>query len=175
MSSLALQLTLEQANNARRLMLLSNFESIRLVHVRAAHMTVEGCPVKSVEERMLPTATANALPGTNRFRVLIGHTIHGRRGAEGNLPEVQLDASFEFIYSLPPDTNPTQQELQAFAETNAIMNCWPYWRELIQNTVARMNLPPLLVPLLRLAPPPAPEQKPPVGQQPAAEKKQAVK
>jgi len=42
--------------------------------------------------------------------------------------------------------------LQAFADGNAMMNCWPYWRELVQSMVARMNLPPFVVPLLRYVP-----------------------
>jgi hypothetical protein len=148
-----LQVTPERATQAKRLMGLATMESIRLVHVRAAHMTAPGCPVRTVQEKEMPTAAASLVDGTNRFRVLFGHAIHGRRGAEG-ATEVQVDATFELIYSFPKDTNPvpTIEELQAFADTNALMNCWPYWRELVQTTVARMNLPPLVVPLLRWVP-----------------------
>lgn len=159
MSGAILQVTPEQMSQAKRLMALSSLESIRLIHVRAAHMTAEGCPVRVVEEKALPTATASLVEGTNRFRVLFGHAIHGRRGAEG-ATEVQVDATFEVTYSFPKDTTPapTTEELQAFANTNALMNCWPYWRELVQAMVAKMNLPPLVVPLLRWVPP-EPKQK----------------
>jgi len=37
-----------------------------------------------------------------------------------------------------------------FAETNGLYNAWPYWREFVQNTAARMSLPGLTVPVLRL-------------------------
>lgn len=153
MNSVALQVTPEQIQQAKRLMTIAALETIRLIHVRAAHMTAPGCPVRTVAEKEMPTASANLIAGTNRFRVLFGHAIHGRRGSEG--PEVQIDATFEIIYSFPQDASPPPavEEMQAFSETNALMNCWPYWRELVQTMVAKMGLPPLVVPLLRWVPP----------------------
>lgn len=154
MSGIALQVTLEQMNQAKRLMASTTLESVRLVHVRAANMAVAGCPVKSVAEQQMPTMAVSLIPSTNRFSVLFGHAIRGQRGPEENT-EVQVDASFELVYSFPKelDPPPTKDELQAFAEINAVMNCWPYWRELVQTTVGRMNLPPLVVPLIRWVPP----------------------
>src|SRR5262249_24878934 len=106
-------------------MAIASLGNIRLIHVRAAHMTAPGCPVKTVAEKEMPTTMASLLEGTNSFRVIFGHAIHGRRGTEG--PEVQIDATFEMTYSFPQDTKPapTAEEMQAFAETNAVMNCWP--------------------------------------------------
>jgi preprotein translocase subunit SecB len=156
-NGLALRVTAEQAHQAKRLMGLASLESVRLIHVRAAHMTAEGCPVKDAEEKPLPTATANLLSNTNQFRVVFRHVMRGRRESKA-LTEVQVDATFELVYSYPPETTPppTPEELQAFADTNSLMNCWPYWRELVQNMVARMNLPPFLVPLIRYV---SPKQK----------------
>jgi hypothetical protein len=160
-NGVALHVTTEQINQAKRLMTIASLETIRLIHVRAAHMTAPGCPVKTVAEKEMPTANASLMEGTNRFRVLFGHAIHGRRGTEG--PEVQIDATFEIVYSFPQETNPAPavEEMQAFAETNALMNCWPYWRELVQAMVSKMGLPPLVVPLLRwVMPTPQPKTVP---------------
>jgi hypothetical protein len=159
MNGLALRPTLEQFKRAHRLMGIASLEAVRLIHVRAADMTADGCPVKNAEERPMPTTAAALIPHTNRFRVIFGHVIHGKRETTGDT-EIQVDASFELRYSYPLDTQPvpTPDELQAFADTNALMNCWPYWRELVQSTVTRMNLPPITVPLLRYVPPP-PEAK----------------
>jgi hypothetical protein len=160
-NGVALQVTPEQINQAKRLMTIASMETVRLIHVRAAHMTAPGCPVKTVAEKAMPTATASLVEGTNQFRVLFGHAIHGRRGMEG--PEIQIDATFEIVYSFPKDATPAPslEEMQAFANTNALMNCWPYWRELVQSMVSKMGLPPLVVPLLRWIPPaPSPEAKP---------------
>ncbi len=163
MNGLALRVTSEQLQRAQRLMGIAAVESVRLVHVRAGNMTAEGCPVTKAEEKSMPTATVALIANTNRFRVLFGHVIHGQREAKGST-EVQVDATFELVYSYPQDIQPvpTPEELQAFADTNALMNCWPYWRELVQNMVARMNLPPIMVPLLRFVPPqPPPKETPP--------------
>src|SRR5579863_4048038 len=117
LSGLALQVTAEQANASKRLVGLSSLEAVRLVHVRAAHMTAPGCPVKNVEERPLPTATASLLSDTNRFRVTVQHVMHGQREAKGANSEVQVDATLELVYSYPADTTPvpSPEELQAFA------------------------------------------------------------
>ncbi len=43
--------------------------------------------------------------------------------------------------------------LSAFANINAVFNVWPYFRELVQSTVARMGVPPLVLSVYRIAPP----------------------
>lgn len=44
----------------------------------------------------------------------------------------------------------TKTHVKSFAETNAVFNAWPYFREYVQSTTLRMGLPPLTVPLLKL-------------------------
>jgi hypothetical protein len=161
MNGLALRPTWKQFIHAHRLIGMASLDSVRLIHVRAADMTADSCPVKNAEEKPMPTTTAVLIPNTNCFRVVFGHVVHAKRETTGGGTEIQVDASFELRYSYPPDTQPvpTSDELQAFADTNALMNCWPYWRELVQTTVTRMNLPPIIVPVLRFVPPPPPEKK----------------
>jgi hypothetical protein len=73
-------------------------------------------------------------------------------------------AGFELRYQLPSDFAASVSELATFARLNGVYNAWPYWRELIQNTLARMNLPPVTLPLLRMGQRivQADEDKPPV-------------
>jgi preprotein translocase subunit SecB len=33
---------------------------------------------------------------------------------------------------------------------NGVFHVWPYWREMVQNTLARMGLPPLILPVFRV-------------------------
>jgi len=66
-------------------------------------------------------------------------------------PVVAIRAGFELRYKLPRGFTASRDELTSFAQTNGVYNAWPYWRELIQNTFARMNLPPVVLPLLRVA------------------------
>ena len=42
------------------------------------------------------------------------------------------------------------EELDAFGQVNAVFNAWPYWRELVQSSLARMSMPLLAVPVFRL-------------------------
>lgn len=66
-------------------------------------------------------------------------------------PSVVIRAIYELAYEVPPEITPSQQDLEMFADTNAVLNVWPYWREIVQNLSMRLDLPPILLPLFRLA------------------------
>jgi len=66
-------------------------------------------------------------------------------------------ARFELRYFVPNDVELSEGLLEEFATTNGIFNAWSYWREYVQSTLSRMELPPLSLPLYRV---PAEEQKP---------------
>lgn len=151
MKGTSLEVSAKQVNEAKRLMSVSALESIRLIHVRAADMTAIGNPVRNLEEKDRPSVSFDLI-GEGQFRVIVEHMVVARQGSESGPPEIQIDAGFELVYSVPADTKPNLAELQAFAETNTLLNCWPYWRELVQNMVGRMNLRPLILPLFRLQP-----------------------
>lgn len=63
---------------------------------------------------------------------------------------VFVDAAFEIKYSLPTELEVSQEQLNTFARINSVFNVWPYWREFVQNMVARMNLPTVTLPVFRL-------------------------
>lgn len=65
---------------------------------------------------------------------------------------VILQCTFEVKYSLNPTFAPNAEQIEAFHSGNAVFNCWPFFREFIQNTVVRLNYPPPPVPFLRLQP-----------------------
>jgi preprotein translocase subunit SecB len=71
-------------------------------------------------------------------------------------------AGYEITYQLPQALNPAEDDLRDFAEINGVFNAWSYWRELVQSMTARMGLPPLVLPVFRLAdalqPKPLPDQ-----------------
>ena len=80
----------------------------------------------------------------------------GPRAALSDPPPAKLQAeirgTFELAYELPHDETFSSEELQAFGQVNAVFNAWPYWRELVQTSLARMGMPPLTVPVFRLVP-----------------------
>lgn len=65
---------------------------------------------------------------------------------------VQADCTIRADYELMPEYQPGADEIEAFCESNAVFNCYPYFREFVQNTLSRMNYPPLSIPFLRLMP-----------------------
>lgn len=65
-------------------------------------------------------------------------------------PVVVINASFALLYKLETFDGLTKENFKQFADANGIYNAWPYWREFVQNIVARMGLPPLAIPVFRL-------------------------
>lgn len=63
---------------------------------------------------------------------------------------IAIRAGFELQYKLPKNQVVSSRDLKTFAETNGIYNVWPYWREFVQSTFARMGLPPVTLPLFRV-------------------------
>lgn len=77
---------------------------------------------------------------------LIGHDVSS--GKKTQL--FTIKSVFVVQYRLPEKVEVSQAECQSFADSNGVLNCWPYWREFIQSSVARMGLPPLTVPFFKV-------------------------
>jgi hypothetical protein len=73
-------------------------------------------------------------------------------------PPFLVKARFALSYTLPEGFQATKEEIAAFARVNAVFNAWPYFREYVQSTAARMMLPTVTLPLYRLRKP-TPEKK----------------
>ena len=69
---------------------------------------------------------------------------------------VEIDAVWELTYSYPKGKKLSKEALGEFGKYNGVFNAWPYWREFVQNSVLRMGLPSLTVPVFRI---PQPEPK----------------
>ncbi len=74
---------------------------------------------------------------------------------EADEPALKIEAVFVLIYKVSNFKDLKKKHFEAFANTNGIYNAWPYWREFVQNTIARMSLPPLTIPVFRIVPVPA--------------------
>src|SRR6266566_2163153 len=62
---------------------------------------------------------------------------------------IRIEARFVVSYAVRSEEGLTQDNFDAFGERNGIYNVWPYWREFVQSTTARMGLPPLTLPVFR--------------------------
>lgn len=75
--------------------------------------------------------------------------------SSGEGPEiVEVFAEYSVGYRLREDTECTDDIAHMFAGKNALFNVWPFFRELAFSLVARMGMPPLVLPLFRMPPHP---------------------
>ena len=115
----------------------ANFPLAFALHFEASEATVKGQHL--------------SIPVSFGFRVF---------RSQETMDVIIIGCQLEAEYTLKDDYQPTADELNAFKQGNAIFNCWPYFREYVQNSVTRMNFPPPTIPFLRLIPklPPQVEQ-----------------
>jgi preprotein translocase subunit SecB len=78
--------------------------------------------------------------------------FHFEASAEKKSQEraLTIDASYALTYQVESFDGLTQDGFEQFANLNGVYNAWPYWREFVQNTVGRMGLPPLTIPVFRI-------------------------
>jgi hypothetical protein len=145
---------------ARKLMANAQIGSIRLIDARVRHRLENGNVSKPEALNVgVTTKSEGVVDQQNNLRVRAQYSLVAKRTAD-KAPAVDIRASFELLYTIPPDLKPSDREIKAFSVTNAMLNSWPYFREFVQSMIARMNLPPLTLPLYRiLQPKPTVEQR----------------
>jgi hypothetical protein len=69
----------------------------------------------------------------------------------GDAPEDALfiNCVFELRYRLPSEFDAAEEDLNEFVQTSGVFHAWPYARELVSNTLGRMRLPPITLPLFK--------------------------
>lgn len=70
-------------------------------------------------------------------------------GPEVSNPPITVGASFGIEYKI--DKPFSQKTIEKALDHVAMMNVWPYWRELVHSMTIRMGLPPFPVPLYNVA------------------------
>jgi hypothetical protein len=63
---------------------------------------------------------------------------------------VSVECAFEVDYKLRPGFSPTEEQIKAFKDGNAIFNCWPYCRQHVQDMLQRLGYPSPTLPFLRV-------------------------
>ena len=61
-----------------------------------------------------------------------------------------IECAFEASYHLKAGFEPTEEQIKAFKDGNAIFNCWPYHRQYVQDVILRMGYPAITLPFLRV-------------------------
>ena len=63
---------------------------------------------------------------------------------------VDVDAEYAVAYRIPEGVEVSDDVIHLFASRNAVFSSWPFFRELAHSLVARMGMPPLVLPLFRM-------------------------
>jgi hypothetical protein len=161
MSSIVIEQDKSQAQLAFRLHTRADIASVRMMESAFA------CKVRleDVKFPLLPALKHEAENAVVAGRKLTIPIKFGFRAvSEDKESEVIVVACrLEVEYDLDEGYVPSWEEIEAFRQGNAIFNCWAYFREYVQSTVARMNYPPITLPFLRMIPRIAAQKDSPVA------------
>src|SRR5262249_25353872 len=83
-----------------------------------------------------------------RPKLLLSAFTQSEDGTPGQ-PVVSIEAIFVLVYTCHDLDRIPRENLDAFANTNALFHVWPYWRELVMTTTARMRIEPIVIPVFR--------------------------
>ncbi len=159
MTPITIQQTAEQAKLAFELHRHAEIQSVRLVKSRASSRSPLE-PFRGPIALRLKHKARQAPAPEGLLRLEITFQMSGAEekaasaadSGKAREPLVVVECTWEVDYRLAEKYQPTPEAVRAFKNGNAVFNCWPYFREYVQNTITRMNLPPLTLPLLRLLP-----------------------
>ena len=134
-----------------RIISVVQIESVRLCE---AHCRSAVHPSEIADSINVKTSTEAAVvkePGDNSsLRVETTFTMEVRSASDEEKLQAEIRGRFELSYEVPGKESFSPE---GFGHVNAVFNAWPYWRELVQTSLARMAMPPLTVPVFRLPPP----------------------
>ena len=92
---------------------------------------------------------ANVKSGTPDGHMAFLNTFELKGSYDDNESSAALliSATFATLYSIDSLEEINSSDVQKFGQIAVIYLLWPFWRELVQSTTARMSLPPLTLPL----------------------------
>jgi hypothetical protein len=99
----------------------------------------------------IPDVTLQAEPERGQVVITLAFSLKAVREGETDAePVLLIEAAFDLTYGLAKFEGLEEANFLAFARTNGVFNAWPYWRELVQNLIARMGFRPIILPLFRV-------------------------
>lgn len=150
----------------------ASITDVRLSKSRlTSHQLEESREGPIVVKFVIRSRSADAPKGILRVEVdfrMVGEVEASRAKGPASskpLPVMTVESTYVVDYELREGFEPSAQHVKAFREGNVIFNCWPYFREYLQESVQRMGFPGLTAPFLRVErKPPKNGKKPPVKQ-----------
>ena len=134
-----------------RIVSVIEIESVRLceAHCRSAvHPSEIGDAI--IVKTSCETAVVKEPGEDGSLRIEVAFAMEVRSASDEEKLQAEIRGTFGLSYKVPDDEGFSIEELDAFGQGNAVFNAWPYWRELVQTSLARMSMPLLTVPVFRL-------------------------
>ncbi|MYD71373.1 MAG: hypothetical protein F4W89_11630 [Acidobacteria bacterium] len=133
-----------------RIVSVVEIDSVRLceAHCRSVHpMEIgEESYVKSSYEASVVNEPGESEP----LEIEVAFRLDVSNASDQREFQAEIRAKFELSYQIPADEEFSSEELEAFADINAVFNAWPYWREWVQTSMSRMGMPVMTVPVFRV-------------------------
>ncbi|MBZ4423267.1 hypothetical protein [Myxococcus sp. RHSTA-1-4] len=105
--------------------------------------------------------TSHALNRTAKLLDVTANLILSARDNDESGPErVVIKAEFVVRYSMTEVPDLTDDHYRHFGSLNVMVNVFPYFRELVHTSTSRMGLPPLVLPLFKIAKPASAKAQP---------------
>ena len=130
---------------------------LKRVGLRQAHASIESTESELTAPfsiRVSHNSIANAI--VDRVLRIEGRfQVHGYDSSDCPALLFSVECAFDLDYEIQDKSfEPTEQSISAFKDGNAIFNCWPYARELVNSLTSRMDLHVPPFPFLRIVPKP---------------------
>lgn len=122
--------------------------NVRLTSTEARVQT--GDVPENVSVSIAKRSSARYSPDKSLIIVAAEFKVEVFPDAEREKPFVCIEVGFELDYQIPKEVHPSDESLASFSRFNGIYNAWPYFREYVQNVIARMGLPNLTIPVFRI-------------------------
>lgn len=89
-----------------------------------------------------------------RLNVVIGTRCiseedSSKDGSDGTIDPI-LEIRSEFIAQYESECELTIEEIEHFSKEHVYYHVWPYWREVLQSSCARLGIPPIVIPPFRV-------------------------
>lgn len=83
-----------------------------------------------------------------QFRYLNTQIENPADEEDGKYLIAEISARIAADYLIEVPETPPKERLEKWATSNALLHCWPYWREFCHSTLLRMNLPVTMMPMM---------------------------
>lgn len=135
------------------------YTSIRSVRLVEAHVQGPKRHWETADDVVLDSeisfspADATVIEGSagesGSLMLVVEFTFRAFQKAQAGVQDILIiRCRFESSYALKPGHSPTSTQISAFHGSNAVFNCWPFFREFVQSMAVRIEFPPPPVPFL---------------------------